>query len=149
MKLKRYVSLVLTLGVCGCSPTAPTNLLPAGWEQHIVEEWNLAQTALECLGYLRARSITPEMFEWKVHPSTIRCGSYPAVNACFSPGENLIHFNAQIPTGVRHEAGHAILLKLRVGSKWKCFEHANDPSRAWCPRGLLYPWECKAKEEKP
>jgi len=69
-----------------------------------------------------------------VKPGSFYCNGVQA-NGCYGAG--LIKWNVKTPQVIRHEAGHAILHKLRE-KYWYCYEHgviAKDE----CPIRLAYP----------
>jgi hypothetical protein len=77
----------------------------------ITEDW---------AGEYQVKSTIPEMFKWVEVDGMFMCNG-AKMDGCFSTS-GTITYNIQAPRIIRHEAGHAILYKLR-DKRWKCFEH--------------------------
>lgn len=127
MKFAAFSFLFLEIALCVALVRCGLSSHPTKFEitPEIRIEWGIAQLRLATVGLEDAYDVHPGMFRWREHPGPFKCGIYLA-NGCYTIGNSaipsgLIRFNAETPTVVRHEAGHAILHKL--GEDWRCYEH--------------------------
>ena len=121
MKLTRYdtrgILWVLLLSACAL-PGAPSPVYPYDATKHI--EWRIAQEKLSRPPWeVDAFSVERWQVEWKESPGSFYCGEI-LTDGCYWKG--VITWNVQISTVIRHEAGHAILHKLK-DPRWEAYEH--------------------------
>jgi hypothetical protein len=118
VSIARVITLLLITASCRTHLGPKIDLDPV-----IISEWGAAQVILieqNWQDYFQIDRVKPQMFNFTEHAEPFHCNGQLA-NGCFSPPWD-ITYNKQTPQVIRHEAGHAILYRVR-DYRWRCFEH--------------------------
>jgi len=120
--------LIALTALSSCSIVTSPDQVPTSWEDTVKEQWAITVADLLLRGVPQSKLDTIQWhhFSWKEHPGPFNCNDNNIPdNGCYRHGlgkHGSIEWNAQTPSVLHHEIGHAILHKLGY-SCWKEYQH--------------------------